>query len=260
MSVARALALVVVLLSALPAHAGDRYAIVVTGASGGDAYAQKYDRWRAAFVETLRDRLGYAPDHVRVLAETERDGVLKSTRENVQRVIADLRKRLTKDDQLLILLIGHGTSLDGEDAKFNLVGPDLSATDWADLVKPLPGRLIFVNTTGASFPFLQKLAGRGRIVLTATDSAAQQFETVFPEYFVSAFNEPAADSDKDGRVSLWEAFAFASAGVRQWFEQKGQLPTERPLPFLFEPLPHAGARVGEGLPDQIGRASCRERV
>jgi len=234
----RALALAVVLLSALPAYAGDRYAIVVTGASGGDAYAQKYDRWRAAFVETLRDKLGYAPDHVRVLAETESDGVLKSTRGNVQRVVAELRKRLTKEDQLLILLIGHGTSLDGEDAKFNLVGPDLSATDWADLVKPLPGRVIFVNTTGASFPFLQKLAGRGRIVLTATDSAAQQFETVFPEYFVSAFNEPAADSDKDGRVSLWEAFAFASAGVRQWFEQKGQLPTERPL------LDDTGAGIG----------------
>ena len=52
----------------------------------------------------------------------------KATRENVQRAFADLRKRLTKDDQLLVLLIGHGTSLDGEDAKFNLVGPDLSAT------------------------------------------------------------------------------------------------------------------------------------
>ena len=233
-----ALALVAVLLTALPADAGDRYAIVVTGASGGDTYAQKYDRWRAAFVATLRDKFGYAPDHVRVLAETDSEGVLKSTRENVQRVVADLRKRLTKDDQLLILLIGHGTSLDGDDAKFDLVGPDLSAADWADLLKPLPGRLVFVNTTGASFPFLQKLAGRGRVVLTATDSAAQQFETVFPEYFVRAFNEPGADTDKDGRVSLWEAFAFASDGVRQWFEQKGQLPTERPL------LDDTGAGIG----------------
>ena len=30
-----------------------------------------------------------------------------------------------------MLLIGHGTSLDGDEAKFNLVGPDLSATEWA---------------------------------------------------------------------------------------------------------------------------------
>jgi hypothetical protein len=73
------------------------------------------------------------------------------------------------------------------------------------------------------------MAGRGRIVLTATDAAAQQFETIFPEYFVKAFADPAADADKSGRVSIWEAFAYASSAVRQWFEQKDQLPTERPL-------------------------------
>jgi hypothetical protein len=173
-----------------------------------------------------------------VLAETESEGVRKATRENVQRAFAELRKHMAKDDQLLVLLIGHGTSIDEDDAKFNLVGPDMNATEWAELLKPLPGRLVFVNTTGASFPFLQKLAGRGRIVLTATDSAAQQFETVFPEYFVGAFEDAAADLDKNGRVSLWEAFTYASAQVKQSFEQKGQLPTERPL------LDDTGAGIG----------------
>jgi hypothetical protein len=222
-------ALLLVLLGASPADAGERYAMVVAGASGGDVYARKYDQWRATFVATLREKFGYATDRLRIFAETGSEGVQKATRENVRRELLEFRKRLTKDDQLLILLIGHGTTIDGEDAKFNLVGPDMSASDWAELTKPLPGRLVFVDTTGASFPFLQKLAGRGRVILTATDSAAQQFETVFPEYFVNAFNDAAADTDKDGRVSLWEAFAFASAGVHQWFEQKGQLPTERPL-------------------------------
>jgi len=234
----RELAILIMLLGASPSFAGERYALIVTGASGGDAYAEKYDRWRATFVSTLREKFGYAPDRLRILTETGSEGADKATRENVQRVLRELRKRLSKEDQLLILLIGHGTSLDGEDAKFNLVGPDMSASDWAELLKPLPGRVLFVNTTGASFPFLQKLAGRGRVVLTATDSAAQQFETVFPEYFVNAFNDAAADTDKDGRVSLWEAFAFASVGVHQWFEQKGQLPTERPL------LDDTGAGVG----------------
>src|SRR5207248_11662678 len=162
----------------------------------------------------------------------------KATREQVRRALTDMRARMTKDDQLLVLLIGHGTSLDGDEAKFNLVGPDMSASEWADLLKPIPGRIVFVNTTAASFPFLRRLAGRGRIVLTATDSAAQQFETVFAEYFVKAFDDPAANFDKNGRVSIWEAFTYASAAVRQSFEQKGQLPTERPL------LDDTGAGVG----------------
>jgi hypothetical protein len=227
------------------AAAGERYALIVTGASGGDAYAQKYAKWRTSFVETLRSKFHYDPQRLIVLGETLRprsgqaeDGVRSATRENVRAALADLRKRMTKDDQLLVLLIGHGTSLDGDEAKFNLVGPDLSASEWSELLRPLPGRLVFVNTTGASFPFLRKLAGKGHVVLTATDAAAQQFETVFPEFFIKAFEDGAADLDRNKRVSIWEAFTYASDGVRQWFEQKGQLPTERPL------LDDTGAGIG----------------
>src|SRR5207247_9797642 len=160
-----------------------------TGASGGEAYAQKYDKWRTSFAETLRDTFGSAPDDIFLLGEDEGPTVAKATRPNVQRLLGDLGRRLTKDDQLLVLLIGHGTSVDPaasagrEDAKFNLVGPDLRASEWDELLKPIAARLVFVNTTGASFAFLKQLAGRGRIVLTATDSAVQQFETVFPEFF-----------------------------------------------------------------------------
>ncbi|HZP47125.1 MAG TPA: hypothetical protein VFB07_01225 [Vicinamibacterales bacterium] len=220
------------------AFAGERYALVVTGASGGEAYAKKYDGWRQSFVDTLRDTFGYAQDHVIVLAEREGNGVQKSTRENVQRAVADLRRRLTRDDQLIVLLIGHGTSMDGEEAKFNLVGPDLSASEWTELLRPLPGRLVFVNTSSASFPFLRKLAGKGRIVLTATDSSAQQFETIFPEFFLKALTDTAADLDKNGRVSIWEAFTYASDAVQRAFQEKGQLPTERPL------LDDTGAGIG----------------
>ena len=233
-----AFAALTVLASASIAEAGERYALVITGAAGGDVYGQKYAKWRAAFVETLRGKFHYDPERLIVLAENPGDGARNATRENVRASLADLRKRMTKDDQLIVLLIGHGTSSDGDEAKFNLVGPDLNASDWSELLRPLPGRLVFVNTTGASFPFLRKLSAKGHVVLTATAGAAQQFETVFPEFFIKAFDDPAADLDRNKRVSIWEAFTYASAGVRQWFEQKGQLPTERPL------LDDTGAGIG----------------
>ena len=98
------------LRSATGGPAGERYALVVTGASGGDAYAEKYDDWRTSFVETLRSKFHYDPHDLVVLAEQASGGVQKSTRENVRAALADLRKRVTKDDQLLVLLIGHGTT------------------------------------------------------------------------------------------------------------------------------------------------------
>jgi hypothetical protein len=128
----------------------------------------------------------------------------------------------------MVVLMGHG-SFDGTDAKFNLVGPDLSAADWEALVDGLPGRLVVVNTTASSFPFLEELSRAGRVVITATDSAAQRFATVFPEYLTRALADRSSDLDKNGRVSVWEAFTAASAGVKRHYEQRGQLSTERPL-------------------------------
>jgi hypothetical protein len=212
--------------------AAENYALVVTGASGGELYAKKYDGWRRSFVATLREKFLYPADHVIVLAEKEEAGVAQATREQVQRTLTDLRTRLTMDDLLVVLLIGHGTLAEGssgEEAKFNLVGPDLSSSEWASLLKPLAARLVFVDTTSLSFPFMRRLAGPGRIVVTATDSTAQEFETVFAEWFVKSLTDIAADTDKNGRVSLLEAFTYASAAVRRWYDEHNQLPTERPL-------------------------------
>jgi hypothetical protein len=223
------IAVVFLLASLLPASASERYALVVTGASGGPQYAQQYDAWRKSFVDVLRDSWNYPDDHIFVLAETEREGVAQSTRDNVRRALTEIRAKATKDDVVLVVLIGHGTGADSDEAKFNLVGPDLSAAEWADLLRPIAGRLVFVDTASGSFPFLERLSGRGRIVITADESAAQQFETVFPGFFIKAFNDDSADLDKRGKVSIWEAFVYASDGVRRWFEEKNQLATERAL-------------------------------
>jgi hypothetical protein len=216
------------LLSATPLLAADRYAVIVTGASGGAPYAEKYDGWRESFAATLEQKLGYPPDHIVVLAERPVPPVRRATREEVRAVFQDLAKRMANDDLLLVLLIGHGTSGD-EGARFNLVGPDLTAGEWAALVKPIGGQVVFVNAASGSFEFLEAIAGRGRIVLTAGDSAAQQYETVFPQFFIEAFAAESSDLDRDGRVSIWEAFRSASAGVKDWFEEQGRLATERPL-------------------------------
>ena len=84
-----------------------------------------------------------------------------------------------------------------------------------------------INTTESSFPFLEELSAKGRVVITATDSAAQKYATVFPQYLVKALGEASTDLDKNGRTSIYEVFAAASLSVRQHYEQRGQLTTER---------------------------------
>jgi hypothetical protein len=209
------------------AAAGDRYALIVTGANGEDSYGPQYGQWRQAASVALIEKLGFEPTHVMALFDGG-DSAHAATAVNVRATIDALRAKLTRDDVLFVMLIGHG-SFDGTEAKFNLVGPDLSSMQWSALLEPLPATVVVVDGTAASVPFLEHLAAPRRIVITATDSVAQRFDTVFPEFFIKALTDPEADIDKNGRVSVWEAFAGASVGVKRYFTQRGQLATERAL-------------------------------
>jgi len=208
-------------------HAADRYVVIVSGATGEPEYADRYEAWRQTLIKAFVDRMAVDPSHVDVLFDGA-DETHAATAANVRRALDALRAKMHGDDVALVVLIGHGT-FDGLEAKFNLVGPDLTSAQWAALLKPLPGHVAVVDTTAASFPFLEQLSGPRRIVITATDSAAQRFDTVFPEYFARALGDEAADLDKNGRISIWEAFLSASLGVRRYYEQRGQLATERAL-------------------------------
>jgi hypothetical protein len=219
--------LVAFCLGSSPAFAAERYALIVSGANGDASYADQYGKWRQLLVTALRGELKIEESHIETLFDGG-DSEHAATAAGVRHALDRLRAKLGADDLLLIFMIGHGT-FDGVEAKFNLVGPDLSGAEWAASLKPLACRLIVVDATAASFPYLERLAGPRRIVITATDSVAQRFDTVFPEYFIKALTDPGADIDKNGRVSIWEAFLASSLGVRRHYEQRGQLATERAL-------------------------------
>jgi hypothetical protein len=209
-----------------PAAAQDaRFALLIEGASGEEQYAVQHRRWLDGLATAMRDRFNYDAAHLIVLSDQPKAGEERATAANVRTAVAQLAKVLTPTDQLVIVFIGHGGG-EGPDAKFNLVGPDLSVAEWQALLEPLPGRLAIVDTTSASFPYLAGLAAKGRVVITATSTNSQRFHTEFPEGLVQAMSAPEADLDKNGRISLLEAFVFASRNVKQYYEQKGTMATE----------------------------------
>jgi hypothetical protein len=231
-SIGRTGLLSLVLLAAAPftastavAQEGTRHALLIQGASGEEQYAKQHRAWLDSLAGVLRDRFGYEASAVTVIAEQPRAGETRATAENVRAALAGLAKTLTPSDQLLVVFIGHGT-VQGQDAKFNLIGPDLSVSDWSALLKPVRATLAVVDTTSGSFPYLAGLAAPGRVIVTATNSYAQQFHTVFPDAFVRALTEADADQDKNSRISLLEAFTYASRLVREHYEQKGTMATE----------------------------------
>jgi hypothetical protein len=204
---------------------GARYAVIVQGASGDPEYATLHRSWVDALSALLRGKMGLDPSHIMILAEQPKAGELKGTAEDVKATFAKLAKDAKADDLVFVMLIGHGSG-EGATAKFNLVGPDLTVEEWKALFEPVAARTVIVDSTSSSFPFLAGLAGKNRVVVTATNSFAQKYHTFFPDAFIKSLTASEADADKNGRISVLEAFNYASRLVAQRYEQDGHMATE----------------------------------
>jgi hypothetical protein len=203
------------------------YWIVITGLSGEPQYAQTYDDWARRIVAAATDRFGAT--EVTWLAEKEGDGVTGvSTRVNIAAKVGAVAAAATDADVLFVVLIGHGSSA-SDAARLAIPGPDLTAADLAGWLEAVHARTTIINTASASGGWIAPLASKGRIVVTATKSGTEQNEATFGRYFADALVLDAADTDKDGRVSVLEAYEYAQREVQRAYAADKRLLTEHAM-------------------------------
>jgi DNA-binding transcriptional MerR regulator len=212
-----------------PAAAQDIHVIVIVGAGGDEERSVRFHKWAAAVVDGAKKR-GIPEANITYLGEqVERDPArirARATKENVTTAFQETLKRSKPADELFVLLIGHG-SFDGRVGAFNLMGPDLSAGDYDLLLDQFKTqRISFVNTASASGAFVKELAGPARTIVAATRTGGERNETRFPEFFVEALEGETADRDRNGRISVLEAFDYAASRVKETYEKQGHLLTE----------------------------------
>lgn len=212
---------------------GERYAVILGGIGGHEQFTKKYFSQTSRIYNILADNLDYKRENIFYLFEDPSYDLVKiqyeATAVNVRKVFSQLARNMTSRDQLFIFMVGHGT-YDGDWSKFNLVGPDLRDIDFARLLAELPTKkIILVNTSSASGPFIEKLSGEERVIITATRSGSEYFETTLADFLLDAFTSEEADFNKDKRISLFEAFKFAKSRQDAWYEEKRRLRAEHPL-------------------------------
>ena len=244
------LALLVVWLVAAPAAAQQSHVLVITGLGGDTEYTEQFHEWAVTLIDAAVSRYKVPADNVIYLGEKPDlapEAISnRSSRENVDAAVDDIAARAAPGDHVIIVLFGHGSYTDA--ARINLPGRDLSADDFADLIGRLSGQQVtFVNTASASGPFIEKLSGDGRTVVTATRSGGERNAAIFGGYFVEAFagGQDEADQNKDSRVSMLEAFTYARLRVEQSYAADGLLATEHAL------LDDDGDGEGTGEPDPL---------
>src|SRR5215217_6797949 len=195
--------------------------IIVEGAAGEPEYAGQFrkwaDQWKAA-----ADQAG--AESIRI-GRDEQPGT--TDRDRLRKALAE--KESSGREPLWLVLIGHGT-YDGREAKYNLRGPDVTDAELGEWLTAIKSRPVAVlDCTSASGPFLNRLSGANRVVVAATRSGSEQNFARFGEYLASAIGDIHADLDKDGQVSLLEAYLTAGNRVAEYYKSHSQLATEHAL-------------------------------
>lgn len=223
----------------------NKFVLIINGPGGEVAYAQQFEEWTTQLRSALTEKFGFEGQNIRVLSEK---GNPRATAEEVKKTFAELKSQLDANNVLFLFLIGHG-SFDGKEAKFNLVGPDLSASEYNVLLSSLPTRRIVVfNMASASGEFIKSLAAKGRIVITATRNGQETNATRFAGFFISALNAADADTDQDGHTSVLEAFVYANRLTEDFYKRAGRLATEHALlDDNGDGVGHDKIEAGEGL-------------
>jgi len=239
----------------------NKYALIITGAAASEEIATRFWQWSLALHSTLERDYGYNNESIVLLHndgnalgnKSQRiDG--SSRREDIEKAFFQLGQELKPGDQLTVFLIGHGSSLSDE-PKFNIVGPDITGAQFSELLGAFSEQnIVVINTASASYEFSAALSARGRVIVSATRSRAERFDPVFAGYLIEALSDRAGDRDKNGRVSVLEAFIFASQSSLGWYRDQGRLPTERAVlddngdaTFAMEP----DAGTGDGALAEI---------
>ena len=194
--------------------------IVVVGAPGEEQFGKNFEQWTALWEKACRD----AGAKFVALGRCQTNAA--SDLEQLKHTLALEPKDLSSE--LWLVLIGHGT-FDGKEARFNLRGPDFSASELEEWLKPFHRPLAVINCASSSGPFLNKLSATNRVIVTATRSGYEQNYARFGQFVAEAITDPQADLDKDGQTSLLEMFLAASQRVAEFYDANGRLATEHAL-------------------------------
>jgi hypothetical protein len=207
-----------VCLIATPFARAGVYYVTVAGLGGEPDYDQRFTA-NAKDLDKLFKASGNGA-HVTTLTGAD------ATRARLTETLASIAHDAKPEDDFLLIMIGHG-SFDGEEYKFNLVGPDIAAAELAALCDRIPSkRQLIVNATSASGGSVAALEKPGRGVIAATKSGTEKNATVFARYWVEALEDPTADLDKSDSISAMEAFEYAQRKTAAFYESQKRLATE----------------------------------
>ena len=219
----------ILLFTLLGAQAQARtYGVVVAGLGG----SPEYDDAFATTSRNLATGLGTleSDESLVILLDEKatRDAILDAIDTQAKRMQADLdnAEGIAGDTAFVLMLTGHGNA-DRDGWRFNITGPDITSDDLIAALNSVPSvRQLVVLAASASGAALESMSQLGRVLVTATKSGGEINAVRFHEFLAEALQSNVADYDRNEILTIAEAYRFADARTREYYEQKKLLASE----------------------------------
>ena len=224
-----------VILISTTALAAD-HVLIIGGAAGEKSFYDAFWNATSRFHQLLTDDYGYTPEHITFLFEdmgaSEASGIVdtESKREQVFAAFTELTETVQPSDRFLLFMLGHASRTGRGDLKFNLRGRDITEAEYVTLINSIPAeRQILIFGFPYSGKLVPQLSKPGRVILTSSSpNEGYSLQAGFGNVFVDAFSAAANDTDRNGDISLLEAFLSLQTRTKAFYEKDGNVQSEHP--------------------------------
>lgn len=212
------IALALACAASLPAAACQ--ALLVGGEPGSPLYQRRFQDWLTRW----HGLLARAGAEVQVLSA---DGSFRApivtgpaTAAGVISAIDGIAAKAGREQQFVLVLMGHGSNVEGAGPRLLLPGADLEAEPLAKSLAAIRCRQqVVINLAGIAGEWTAGLAAAERVGIAAS-SPGELPEPAFGEFLLRAYEGGRADGDgggpKDGAIDCLEAFTWATRESVHW--------------------------------------------
>jgi len=207
-----------------PANQGQTYALLIGGLPGQEPYGRWYSDWTTRLQAYLTKTAHVPADHIISLSGKD------ATFEAVTAAFAKLGQSAKPQDQFIFFIAGHGEMGSGVPT-LTLPGPDPTAPQVAALLNAFPAKnQVVLNFSASSGDFLKALSAPSRVTIAAT-SPTELEEPVYAEFFLRGLESKRADADKNGTITMLEAYNWAATQTALWIARWQQTSDPKELDF-----------------------------
>lgn len=214
-----------------PTQNKNTYAIIVSGINKDPNEQQAKENAIMNLRNFLLNNTGIGPDRLGILVgrrSPTHEGSKLSTAENLKKQTDTFAAVTRLSDRFIFYYVGQANVV-AEKLRLNLPGKDITHEQLAVWIKgnKASSTLIVLDCPGAGLA-VKALTEKGRIIIGAcTDE--QRYSTQFSKYFIPALANLQSDTDRDGKVSVLEAFTMAARQLDDAYHRQNLLQTETPI-------------------------------